>query len=307
MSQTERAASHVHKSMPGMKDMSDSEHHAMMIADFRWRFWTSLTLVVPILLLSPSIQSALGLTVALNFPGAFYVLWAFSSMSYFYGGWPFLKGFFSEVRSKSPGMMTLIALAITIAYLYSSAVVFGLKGEVFFWELATLIDVMLLGHWLEMRSIAAASSALEELAKLMPSVAHKVLPDNSMEDVVLSELRVGDRVMIKPGEKVPADGEVVDGETSVNEAVLTGESAPVFKKLAAHVIGGSLNGDGSIIVEVKRTGADSFLSQVSDLVNTAQASKSRTQNLADRAALAGRVPLFGVTKCRTSTDRRAGP
>ena len=182
-------------------------------------------------------------------------------------------------------MMTLIALAITTAYVYSSAVVFGVSGSIFFWELATLIDVMLLGHWLEMRSIAAASSALEELAKLMPSEAHKMMPDGSMQDVPLDELAVGDKVLVKPGEKVPADGTVVEGETSVNESMLTGESVPVSKQIEAKVIGGSVNGEGSITVEVKRTGADSYLSQVTELVRAAQESKSRTQNLANRAAL----------------------
>jgi len=269
----------------GMKGMSEREHHAMMIADFRRRFWVSLILTVPILALSPLVQRFLGLGDLISFPGDSYVLFALSSAVYFYGGWPFLKGFSSEIRSKSPAMMTLIALATTTAYVYSSAVVFGLPGSFFFWELATLIDVMLLGHWLEMRSIAAASSALEELAKLMPSEAHKVMPDGSMKDVPLEELGAGDKVLVKPGEKVPADGMVLDGETSVNEAMLTGESTPVPKQVNAKVIGGSVNGEGSITVEVKGTGSDSYLSQVTELVREAQESKSRTQNLADRAAL----------------------
>jgi P-type Cu2+ transporter len=269
----------------GMKGMSEREHHAMMIADFRRRFWVSLILTVPILALSPLVQRFLGLEGLISFPGDSYVLFALSSAVYSYGGWPFLKGFFSEIRSKSPAMMTLIALATTTAYVYSSAVVFGLPGSFFFWELATLIDVMLLGHWLEMRSIAAASSALEELAKLMPSEAHKVMPDGSMKDVPLEELVAGDKVLVKPGEKVPVDGVVLDGETSVNEAMLTGESTPVPKQVNAKVIGGSVNGEGSITVEVKGTGSDSYLSQVTELVRAAQESKSRTQNLADRAAL----------------------
>jgi len=268
-----------------MKGMSEREHHAMMIADYRRRFWVSLILTVPILALSPLVQGFLGLEGIINFPGDAYVLFALSSVVYLYGGWPFLKGIVSELKSKSPAMMTLIAIAISTAYIYSSAVVFGLTGSVFFWELATLIDVMLLGHWLEMRSIAAASSALEELAKLMPSEAHKVMPDGSMKDVPLEELAVGDRVLVKPGEKVPADGLVINGETSVNEAMLTGESTPVPKQVGAKVIGGSVNGEGSITIEVKRTGADSYLAQVTELVTAAQESKSRTQNLANRAAL----------------------
>jgi P-type Cu2+ transporter len=279
------AVGHDMKAGQGMKGMSEREHHAMMIADFRRRFWVSLILTVPILALSPLIQRFLGLEGLISFPGDSYVLFALSSAVYFYGDWPFLKGFLSEIRSKSPAMMTLIALATTTAYVYSSAVVFGLPGSFFFWELATLIDVMLLGHWLEMRSIAAASSALEELAKLMPSEAHKVMPDGSMKDVPLEELVAGDKVLVKPGEKVPADGVVLDGESSVNEAMLTGESVPVPKQVNAKVIGGSVNGEGSITVEVKRTGSDSYLSQVTELVRAAQESKSRTQNLANRAAL----------------------
>ena len=260
-------------------------HHAMMIADYRRRFWISLALTVPVLLLSPLIQDILGVRGSWDFTGDTYILFGLSTIVYFYGGWPFLKGIFTELRDKSPGMMTLIALAITVAYAYSGAVVFGIPGSVFFWELATLIDVMLLGHWLEMRSIMAASSALEELARLMPSEAHKVMPDGSTQDVPIEKLATGDKVLIKPGEKIPADGVVVEGETSVNEAMLTGESVPVSKRVEGKVIGGSVNGEGSITVEVKKTGADSYLSQVRGLVRQAQESKSRTQNLADRAAL----------------------
>jgi P-type Cu2+ transporter len=182
-------------------------------------------------------------------------------------------------------MMTLIAVAITTAYAYSSIVVFGLKGKILFWELATLIDIMLLGHWIEMKSIMGASRALEGLAMLMPSEAHKVMPDGGTRDVSLDELETGDRVLIKPGEKVPVDGDVVEGQTSVNEAMLTGESKPVTKKVGDKVIGGSINGEGSITVEVKKTGQDSFLSQVIELVRQAQESKSKTQDLANRAAL----------------------
>jgi Cu2+-exporting ATPase len=262
-----------------------ASHHAMMVADFRRRFWVSLGVSIPILLLSPLIQSFLRLEGKISFTGDSYVLFVLSSGVFFYGGWPFLKGIYDEFKSKSPGMMTLIAIAITTAYVYSSAVVFGVTGSVFFWELATLIDVMLLGHWLEMRSIMAASSALEELAKLMPSEAHKVMPDGGTREVPLDELVAGDKVLVKPGEKIPADGKVVEGESSVNEAMLTGESTPVAKQPEAAVIGGSVNGEGSITVEVQKTGKDSYLSQMTELVRQAQESKSRTQNLADRAAL----------------------
>ena len=279
------AMGHDMKAGHGMKGMSEREHHAMMIADFRRRFWVSLILTVPILALSPLVQRFLGLEGLISFPGDSYVLFALSSTVYCYGGWPFLKGIVSELKEKKPGMMTLIAIAITTAYVYSSAVVFGLSGSVFFWELATLIDVMLLGHWLEMRSIMAASSALEKLARLMPSEAHKVMKDGSTMEVPLDELVVGDKVLVKPGEKIPGDGKVVEGESSVNEAMLTGESTPVAKQAEAKVIGGSVNGEGSITVEVQKTGKDSYLSQMTDLVRQAQESKSRTQNLADRAAL----------------------
>ncbi|MEX0600583.1 MAG: copper-translocating P-type ATPase, partial [Rhodothermales bacterium] len=221
----------------------------------------------------------------LRFPGDIFALWALSSVVFFFGGWPFLKGIYRELTDGRPGMMTLISIAIATAYLYSSAVVFGLAGTIFFWELATLIDVMLLGHWIEMRSVMGASKALEELARLMPSEAHKIEEDGAVVDVPLDRLHAGDRVLIKPGEKVPADGEVVKGQTSVNEAMLTGESVPVPKKVGNAVIGGSINGEGSITVEVQKTGADSFLSQVVDLVRQAQESKSKTQDLANRAAL----------------------
>jgi len=261
------------------------DHHARMAADFRKRFWISLVLTLPILVLSPLLQKLVGLRETISFSGDLYVLFGFSSAVFWYGGWPFLKGLYTELRSRQPGMMTLVAVAITTAYGYSSAVVFGLTGKVFFWELATLVDVMLLGHWIEMKSVMGASKALEELAKLMPSNAHKVTADGSVTDVPLSELAVDDKVLIKPGEKIPADGVIVDGESSVNEAMLTGESAPVTKKTGGKVIGGAINGEGSLTIEVKGTGKDSFLSQVIDLVKQAQESKSKTQDLADTAAM----------------------
>jgi cation transport ATPase len=204
---------------------------------------------------------------------------------FWYGGWPFLKGLVGALKARKPGMMTLVAVAITTAYSYSSAVVFGLTGKMFFWELATLVDIMLLGHRIEMKSVMGASKALEALAKLMPSDAHKLMPDGSVKDVPLNELVVDDKVLIKPGEKFPADGVIVEGESSVNEAMLTGESKPVSKQAGGKVIGGAINGEGSLTIEVKGTGKDSFLSQVIDLVKQAQQSKSKTQNLADTAAM----------------------
>lgn len=265
--------------------MPGHDHHAMMVEDFKKRFWVSLALTFPILALSPMIQRFIGLEGALAFPGDLFLLWALSSAVFFYGGWPFLKGIYKEVRGGRPGMMTLISIAITTAYVYSSAVVFGLEGTIFFWELATLIDVMLVGHWIEMRSVMGASKALEELARLMPSEAHKVGPDGSVVDVPVEDLVHGDRILVKPGEKIPADGSVVEGQTSVNESMLTGESVPISKAVGDEVIGGAINGEGSITVEVQKTGDEGFLSQVIELVRQAQESKSRTQDLANRAAL----------------------
>jgi Cu2+-exporting ATPase len=261
------------------------DHHAQMVEDFRRRFWISLILTVPILLLSPLIQSVLGIEEALQFPGDLVVLWGVSSVVFVYGGWPFLKGIYEELSEWTPGMMTLIAVAITVAYVYSSAVVFGLSGSIFFWELATLIDVMLVGHWIEMRSVMGASKALEELAKLMPQTAHRLTESGDTEEVPLDQLGHGDRVLIRPGEKIPADGEVVEGSSSVNEAMLTGESVPVPKEEGNEVIGGSINGEGALTVEVQKTGEEGYLSQVIDMVQEAQETKSKTQDLANRAAV----------------------
>jgi P-type Cu2+ transporter len=269
-----------HAEPPGHHD-----HHAHMAADFRQRFWISLVLTLPILALSPLLQTLVGVREGLRFPGDLYVLFAFSSAVFAYGGWPFLKGLITELRDFKPGMMTLVAVAISTAYLYSSAVVFGLTGKVFFWELATLVDIMLLGHWIEMKSVMGASKALEALARLMPSDAHQLMPDGSVKDVPLSALALNDKVLVKPGEKVPADGAIVKGESSVDEAMLTGESTPVAKTIGGTVIGGSINGEGALTIEVQGTGKDSFLSQVIELVKQAQDSKSKTQNLADTAAM----------------------
>jgi len=243
-----------HNRQTGYGHKGHHDHHAHMVADFKRRFWVCLIITIPILILSPMIQRFLGLDNLMRFPGDLYILFAFSSFVFFYGGYPFLKGLFNELKLLKPGMMTLIAVAITTAYLYSSAVVFGLSGKIFFWELVTLIDIMLLGHWIEMKSVMGASRALEELAKLMPSDAHKLMEDGNIQDVPIEELVVGDKVIVKPGEKMPADGEVIDGETSVNESMLTGESKPVPKKIGSKVIGGSINGEGSITVEVKKNG-----------------------------------------------------
>lgn len=265
---------------PGGKDHGD--HHTHMLEDFRRRFIVSFILTFPVLLLSPTIQDFFNFEI--KFLGADFIVFLISSVVYFYGGYPFLKGIKKELSEKSPGMMTLIAIAISVAYFYSSAVVFGLHGEVFFWELVTLIDVMLLGHWLEMRSVMGASRALEELVKIMPSIAH-LRKNGETVDVAVDQLKIGDKVLVKPGEKVPVDGTVVEGTSSINESMLTGESKPVTKNPGNEVIGGSINGEASFVVEVKKTGKDTYLNQVVELVRTAQESKSKTQDLANRAAM----------------------
>ena len=257
------------------------DHHKMMIEDFKKRFWVSMVLSIPVLVLSPMIQDFLGFELV--FQGSPYVLFALSSLVFFYGGWPFLKGLKDELKKGAPGMMTLIAVAITVAYVYSSAVVFGLEGKMFFWELVTLIDIMLVGHWIEMKSVLGASKALELLVSMMPSEAHKVDGDKVI-DIKLEELNKGDIILIKSGEKVPADGVIIEGQSYLNESMLTGESKPVKKEKDQQVIGGSINGNGSIKVKVLHTGKDSYLNKVITLVQEAQKAKSKTQHLADRAA-----------------------
>lgn len=237
-----------------------------MVADFRRRFWVSLVLSVPVVALTPMIQEWLGLREAIRFPGDTLIQFVFASAVFFYGGWPFLRGFFDELGRRSPGMMTLIALATAVAYGYSTAVVFGLPGMGFFWELATLIDIMLLGHWIEMRSVLGASRALEELVRLMPAEAHRLKADGGTEDVPVAELTPGDRVLIRPGEKVPVDGVITTGRTTVNEAMLTGESRPIEKGEGDQVIGGAVNGESAVTVEVQKTGNETYLAQVIELV-----------------------------------------
>jgi len=257
------------------------DHHKMMIADFKKRFWVSLILTVPIVFLSPMIQSFFGYSFLL--PGNPYILFILSTFLYFYGGWPFLKGSLKEIKERSPGMMTLISMAISVAYFYSSATVFGLNGNDFFWELATLIVIMLLGHWIEMKSILGASKALQLLVSMMPSEAHRI-KKGEIEDIKLEDLQKNDLILIKPGEKVPADGIIAEGNSYLNESMLTGESKPVKKDHGDKVIGGSINGNGSLRVKVEHTGKDSYLNKVITMVSEAQKSKSKMQNLSDRAA-----------------------
>jgi Cu2+-exporting ATPase len=255
--------------------------HTGMIDDFKKRFWISLALTVPVLALSHMIQQWVGFE--LNFTGGTYLLFGLASVIFFYGGWPFLKGLVDELRDKNPGMMTLIAVAITVAYVYSSAVVFGLEGMDFFWELATLIVIMLLGHWIEMKSVMGASRALELLVKMMPAEAHLV-QGGQIKDVKVEELKKDDIILIKANEKIPADGVVTEGESYLDESMLTGESKPVKKIKGDQVIGGSVNGSQSIRVKVAKTGKESYLNKVISLVEEAQKAKSKTQNLANIAA-----------------------
>ena len=269
-----------HGTNPSM-GMEGHNHHTMMIADFKKRFYVVLILTVPVMLLSAMIQQFIG--VNWQFTGAAYILFALSSVVFFYGGWPFLKGLVDEVKTKNPGMMFLIGFAISVAYIYSVAIVFGLEGMDFFWELATLILIMLLGHWIEMKSVAGASKELELLVQLMPSDAHMVMPD-MVHDVKTDTLKENDIILVKPGEKVAADGIILEGESYLNESMLTGESKPVQKIKGDKVIAGAINGNGSIKVTVSHAAKDSYLSQVIKLVDDAQKSKSKTQLLADKAA-----------------------
>ncbi|KPL59529.1 copper-translocating P-type ATPase [Rossellomorea vietnamensis] len=257
-------------------------HHDHMVEDFKKRFWISILITIPILILSPMIQMLINVDWRFSFD--MYILFGLSTVIFFYGGWPFITGAKDELAGKNPGMMTLIALAIVVAYVYSSFAVFGLEGNNFFWELATLIDIMLLGHWIEMRSVMGASRALEELVKLMPSEAHLIDSDGNIRDVSLEKVEHGDRVLVKPGEKVPGDGEIVEGKSAIDESMLTGESVPVDKEKGNEVIGGSINGEGSLTIKVQKTGGDTYLSQVITLVKEAQESKSKTQDLSNRAA-----------------------
>jgi len=258
-----------------------SHNHMGHIREFRNRFFVSLVLTIPVLLLSEMIQEWFGFTIEIMFQKE--ILFFLSLVIYIYGGWPFLKGILREVRKRQPGMMTLIGTAISVAFFYSAATVFVIVGKDFFWELATLIDVMLLGHWVEAKSVLGASRALEELVMIMPTTAH-LFKKGKIVDVPVSQLKAGDLVLVRPGEKIPSDGVVVEGESFVNEALLTGESKPVHKERENKVIGGAINGEGVLKIKIERTGEETYLAQVIKLVKQAQESRSRTQDLANRAS-----------------------
>ncbi len=256
-------------------------HHEQMAEDFRQRFFVSVFISLPVLILSSTIQSWFGFRI--DFSGRSYVILGLALILFFYGGWPFLTGLVEELKKKQPGMMTLIALAITVAFFYSAATVFGLSGQPFFWELATLIVVMLGGHWLEMKSVMRASGALDKLMELMPDKAHRI-SDSGTKEIDIKLIREGDKLLIKPGEKIPADGIIYEGSSSVDESLITGESKPVEKKKDDEVVGGSVNGRGSLKITVKSTSENSYLSKVADMVQKASKEKSKTQHLGDRAA-----------------------
>ena len=255
--------------------------HTQHIEEFKRKFWVSLMLTIPILLLSEMIQMWFGFSLEIPFQK--HVVFLLSLIVYAYGGWPFLKGIVREIEKRQPGMMTLIGTAISVAFFYSAGTVFVIVGKDFFWELVTLIDVMLLGHWIEAKSVLGASRALQELVKIMPTTAH-LARNGEIVDVPVSHLKVGDTVLVRPGEKIPSDGVVIEGGSFVNEALLTGESKPIHKETEDEVIGGAINGEGVLKVRIERTGEETYLAQVIKLVRQAQESRSRTQDLANRAS-----------------------
>jgi Cu2+-exporting ATPase len=272
-----------HKQDPHAKhaESGHDKHAGHNVSDFWKRFIVSSIVSIPVLALSHMIQQWLGFELA--FAGDKYVLAVLSTFIFIYGGYPFLKGLYDEVKDKAIGMMTLIGVAITVAWAYSVAITFGLQGMDFYWEMATLIDIMLIGHYFEMKSVMGASRSLELLVKMMPSTAHHLV-NGQIHDMPVSHLKIGDMIMVKPGEKVPVDGIVTEGESYVDESMLTGESKPVKKEKDSKVIGGAVNSNGSLTVKVTSTGKDSYLNKVVKLVEDAQKVKSKTQNFADRAA-----------------------
>ncbi|SFP67589.1 copper-translocating P-type ATPase [Hydrogenimonas thermophila] len=270
-----------------MNSSHNHKHHNMMehthhMEDMKRRFIISTIITVPILLLSPMIQEWFGFTLYVPYRGT--IILALSTFIYFYGGKPFLTMTVDEIRSRKPGMMTLIAMAISVAYFYSTLALFIPGGKEFFWELATLIDIMLIGHYIEAKSVLGAADALQDLVKMMPKNAMRVCKDGSLEEVTIDLLQKSDTILVRPGEKIPADGEVIEGESMTDEAFLTGESKPIYKKPGSQVFMGSTNLDGALYIKITKSGQESYLSQVIELVKEAQHSRSHTQDLANRAA-----------------------
>ncbi|MGN8842344.1 copper-translocating P-type ATPase [Niallia sp. HCP3S3_B10] len=259
-----------------------SGHHEHMVGDFKKRFWISLVLAIPISYLSPMIEMLFGYDV--NFTGDTLLLFLLSTIVFLYGGKPFLLGAWSELKERAPGMMLLISLAIVTAYVYSTLTAFFIEGSDFYFELATLIVIMLLGHWIEMKSIMGASKALEELIKLMPKEAHKIDASGNIVEVSVEDLQPGDQILVKPGEKIPLDGKVFEGKSTVDESMLTGESVPVEKSTGMEAIGGAVNGEGVLKIKVSKTGNETYLAQVIKLVSDAEKTKSKAQGFADIAA-----------------------
>ncbi len=276
-----------HHQDAGHKEGSSHEQHRVDHTGheimFRNRFFVCLVLTVPVLVFSPTVQGFFGFSLP-DFPGSQWITPLFAVIIFIYGGIPFIRMAVPEIQNRKPGMMTLITLAISVAFVYSLAAFFFSLGSTFFWELATLIDVMLLGHWLEMRSVRRASGALNELAKLIPDQADRIQPDGSTETVAVDQLEADDLVLIRPGKSIPADGIIEEGESSVNEAMITGESKPVKKETGDKVIAGTINNDGSLRVRIEAIGEDTALAGIMRLVDEAQQSKSDTQILADKAA-----------------------
>lgn len=280
VSHMEHAAHSAHQTQGEHAGHVDHTGHEEM---FRKRFWVSLLLSIPVLLYTPMLQMWFGFEMP-EFPGSQWVAPLFAVIVFLYGGLPFIQMAVPEIRDRQPGMMLLVSLAISVSFIYSVATIFANLGEGFFWELVTLIDVMLLGHWIEMRSVRQASGALDALAKLMPDTAEHIMPDGSTHTMSVSMLKSGDLVLVRPGASVPADGVVEDGTSDVNESMITGESKPVKKTVGAKVIAGTINGDSSLRVRVSATGEQTALAGIMRLVRDAQQSKSKTQILADKAA-----------------------
>ncbi|TFU88848.1 copper-translocating P-type ATPase [Dysgonomonas mossii] len=272
----------------------NSDHvggHMIHMGNLKYKFWISLVLAIPIILLSPMMGMQLPFSV--SFEGSYWIVLFLASFLYFYGGSPFLVGAVSELKMRRPAMMTLISMGITVSYIYSiyafaANYILQIPGHQmdFFWELATLIVIMLLGHWIEMKAVGNAGNALQKMAELLPGSAHLVQPDGSMKDIPLQQIEEGQSVMVKAGEKVPADGKVISGETSVNESMITGEAKAIKKSEGASVIGGSVNGAGAIVIEITGTGESGYLAQVMKLVRQAQQKKSRAESISDKVAKA---------------------
>jgi Cu2+-exporting ATPase len=278
---------HHHQHGEGSQGATDApghdKHAGHSVSMFRDKFWLSLALTIPTVIWEPMIQEWFGYTAPL-FPGSNFIPPLFGTIVFFYGGWVFLNSAIGELRTRLPGMMTLISLAISVAFIYSVAVFLGFNGHPLWWELATLVTIMLLGHWIEMRSISQAQGALNELAKLLPDMAVRVIEGDRTEEVAVSDLKADDVVLVRPGASIPADGIVISGKSSVNESMITGESALVDKTDTSEVLGGTVNGEGSLRVRVLQTGQDTALAGIMRLVSQAQSSRSRAQALADRAA-----------------------